>query len=275
MQHRHLSDTEFSKLSNFIYNEVGIKMPPAKKTLLESRLQKRLTALQISTFKDYLELVFSQKGMKSELINMIDVVTTNKTDFFREPMHFDFLNSTVFPEIAAEGKSKIMIWSAGCSSGEEPYTLTMVCNEFREKHDAFDFAVTASDISTIVLEKAVTGIYDEQRVQDIPMSLKRKYFLKSKDPLKKNYRVVPEMRQKVNFQRLNFMDNSYENFPVQDIIFCRNVLIYFDRKTQEQVIGRLCSRLKSGGYLFIGHSESLTDMQLPLTQVRPTIFRRR
>lgn len=265
-----LSKSDFTKLSSFIHHNFGIRLPEIKKTMLECRLQKRMNALKFPSLKDYCEYIFTHEGQSKELVHMIDVVTTNKTDFFREPGHFDYLSSGYLPYIQDSGKP-LKIWSAGCSSGEEPYTIAMVIHEY----DAtINYEITGTDISTEILAKAETGVYQAERVSAIPMEIRRKYFLKSKDALKKTVRVVPELRRKVRFERLNFMDESYAIPTSFDIVFCRNVLIYFDKATQERVITKLCSKLNPGGVFFLGHSESITDMDVPLQQIHPTIFRR-
>ena len=269
-----LSDKDFQKLSNFIYHQYGIKMPEAKHIMLQSRLQKRLRALRIPTFTEYVDYVFSANG-HDEIIHMMDVVSTNKTDFFREIQHFEFLLDTVLPEIFdTNHQNFVKVWSAGCSSGEEPYTLAMVLSEFQQKVRGFDFSILGSDLSTIVLEKAVQAIYPEDRVQVIPMELKKKYMLRSKDRVKPTVRIAPELRRKASFMRLNFMDDVYSAPSGFDIIFCRNVLIYFDRQTQEKVINKLCRHLRPGGFFFLGHSESVTGINVPLKQIKPTVFRR-
>ena len=268
-----LSDKDFARLSDFIYSRYGIKMPEAKHIMLQSRLQKRLRALQIPDFSQYVDFVFSPAG-SDEIVHMMDVVSTNKTDFFRESQHFDFLTNTVLPELyETERQSVIKVWSAGCSSGEEPYTLAMVISEYVSKHRGCDFSILGSDLSTIVLEKAVTAIYPEDRVDIIPLDLKKKYLLRSKDRTKPTVRIVPELRAKTSFMRLNFMDDSYGAPSNFDIIFCRNVLIYFDRPTQEKVINKLCRHLRPGGYFFLGHSESVTGINVPLKQIMPTVFK--
>ena len=166
------------------------------------------------------------------------------------------------------------VWSAGCSSGEEPYTIAIVLNEFKQKTPGFNFSITGTDISSQILQKAISAIYNENRITNIPLDLKKKYFLRSKDRERKTVRVVRELRNYIKYLRLNFMDSSYNIHDMFDVIFCRNVLIYFNRETQEQVINKLCLKLKSGGYLFIGHSESIMGMDLPIEQIKPTIFRR-
>jgi chemotaxis protein methyltransferase CheR len=267
-----LSDSEFAKLSKFIYSEYGIKMPPEKRIMLQSRLQKRLRALKIYSFKEYIEYVFSKDG-SNEVIHMMDVVSTNKTDFYREPAHFEFLRDTILPKIYSEKKS-IKLWSAGCSSGPEVYTLAIELSEFGLKNAGFDYSILGTDISTLMLKKAYAAIYPEEMVQMIPLELKRKYLLKSKDKTKKLIRVSQELRKKAKFQRVNFMDDSYQVNDQFDIIFCRNVLIYFDRDTQEKVINKLCRHLRQDGFFFLGHSESITNIDVPLKQLKPTVYSR-
>ena len=271
-----LSKAEFERLSRYIHQEYGIKLAPVKQVMLQGRLIKRLNALGIPTFKDYIDFVFSPEGKQSELIHMIDVVTTNKTDFFREANHFDFLRSHILPEFASRKTviHPLQVWNAGCSSGEEPYTTAIVLQEYYAQHHQPDYNILATDLSTDVLEKARKGIYPEQRIAVVPMSLKKKYFLRSKDSSRKLVRVVPELRKKVKFGRLNFMSANYAVETRMDVIFCRNVLIYFDKATQEKVINKLCQNLKKGGYFFLGHSESITNMNVPLEQIVPTVFRR-
>ncbi len=268
-----LGDKEFEKFSEFIKREFGIKMPPSKKTMLEARLQKRLRALCMSNHSEYCKFLFSPEGLDSEITHLIDVVTTNTTDFFREPKHFELLLSQILPDLFQRNKKSLKIWSAGCSSGEEPYTLAMVLSEFAGKNSSFDFSILATDISTEILQKAKRAIYPMSKVDIIPMALKKKYLLKSKDHTKNLVRIAPELRKKVEFKRLNFM----EPFPfkdIKDIIFCRNVVIYFDRPTQHRLFNEFCLRLAPGGFLFIGHSESISGMGLPVRQVAPTVYQR-
>lgn len=270
-----LSKNDFSRLSEFIYKECGIKMPPAKKTMLEARLQKRLRTLGINSFSAYCDFLFSTDGLQLELVQMIDLVTTNKTDFFREPDHFDYLVNHVLPQwIDKGGGRRLNVWSAGCSTGEEPYTLAMVLQEYAEEVPGFTYSIMATDISTRVLEKARTAIYDEDRVIPVPMSLKKKYLLRSKDRSNGLVRIVPELRSKVCFQRLNFMDDSFGLRDRLDVIFCRNVIIYFDRPTQKRLLHKFIDNMAPGGYIFMGHSETLNGLDLPLLAVHPTVYRK-
>lgn len=265
----------FERFSEFIKAELGIKMPSSKKTLLEARLQKRLRELNMSTHEEYCDYLFSPQGMDEELVNLVDVVTTNTTDFFREPKHFELLQDKVLPELYARGGSgrNVNIWSAGCSSGEEPYTLAMVLSEFARQNTGFTFSVLATDISTQVLRMAVRAVYPETKIGPIPQDYRKRYLLRSKDRTRRLVRIGPDARNHVRFRRLNFMEEF--SFDGQlDIIFCRNVVIYFDRPTQETLFSRFCRKLAPGGYLFIGHSESLAGMNLPLEPVAPTVYRR-
>ena len=266
-----MSVTEFTQLSKFIYSNCGIKLPITKKTMLEGRLYKRLRALGMLNFKDYCQFVFSAEGIKNELFHMIDVVTTNKTDFFREAAHFDFLANHV---LASAKDSPFKVWSAGCSTGEEPYTLAMVLSDFAEKTPGFNYKIFATDISGRVLQTAATAVYAEERVAPVPLIMKRKYLLKSKNTSQKTVRIVPELRSKVSFERFNFIDGDFSSLMNFNVVFCRNVLIYFDRATQERVINKLCKKLEPGGILFLGHSESIANMDLPLIQLQPTTFRK-
>ena len=271
-----MTNNDFSRLSSYIYSELGIKMPVEKKIMLQSRLLKRLSELEIASFSEYIDFVFSREGEKSEIYKMIDIVTTNKTDFFREPAHFSFLTDTFLKNLNLQGSKKntLKIWSAGCSSGEEAYTIAITLSEFMKSVPSLDYSILASDISIRILQKASAAIYHSDRIKDIPIDLKKKYFLKSKDPLDKTVLVTKELRSKVKFQRLNFMDSAYAVDKDFDIIFCRNVLIYFDHETQQNVINKLTEKLKPGGIFFLGHSESITNMNVPLKQIKPTIFQK-
>ncbi len=267
-----LEEKDFKRLSDFIYNNYGIKMPIAKKIMLQSRLQNRLKHLNVNTFKEYVDFIFSGKEGEDEIVKMIDMVSTNKTDFFREPKHFDFLKSNVLPSF--EG-NKLNVWSSASSSGEEAYTIAITIEEYMRTSKEIDYSIFGTDISTRILEKAVNAIYTEDRVTEIPYDIKKKYFLKSKKRDAPLVRIIPELRSRTSFDRLNLMDDSYTGIASNfDVIFCRNVLIYFDRETQEKVINKLCKHLKPNGYFFLGHSESITGINVPLKQIKPTIFRK-
>jgi chemotaxis protein methyltransferase CheR len=273
-----LSDADFKRLSKFIESELGIRMPDSKKIMLESRLQKRVRSFGFSGYGEYVDYVFSDKGRETELINMIDAVTTNKTDFFREAEHFDYLVGTIVPKAEARDGAGISrpfaVWSAGCSTGEEPYTIAMVLEERREIDRRFSYRIFASDLSTKVLSKAADAVYEEEKVAVVPMSFKKKYMLRSKDATKSLVRMKPEIRSRISFARINFMDDSYTVDGSFDVIFCRNVIIYFERRIQEAILRKLCAHLRPGSWLILGHSETLTGMDMPLKGVAPTIYER-
>lgn len=273
-----LSGSDFRRLADFIESELGIRMPDTKRIMLESRLQKRLRRLGLDSFGRYLDFVFSSDGRETELINMIDAVTTNKTDFFREAEHFDYLVGKIVPAAAARngaGSSRpLSIWSAGCSTGEEPYTIAMVLEDNRLSDPAFSYRIFASDLSSQVLEKARQAVYDESRVETVPMSFKKKYMLKSREKGSGLVRMKPEIRARVCFARINFMDDRYPISEQFDVVFCRNVIIYFERRVQESILRKICARLRPGGWLVLGHSETLTGMEMPLRGVAPTIYER-
>jgi len=270
-----MSDKEFKRLSDFIHTEVGIKLPLSKKVMVEARLQKRLRLLGKNGYRDYFEFLFSAEGLDEELVHLIDVITTNTTEFFREPRHFEIMTEQTLPMWRSQhGTGRpFRLWSAGCSTGEEPYTLCIVLSEFASRFAGFRFNVMATDISTRVLAMAQNGIYPEERLAKMSTELKRRYFLRSKDKAKRLVRVAPEVRRIVDYRRLNFMDAFAFPEPL-DTIFCRNVMIYFDRATQERLLQKFCTQLLPGGFLFIGHSESLTGMDLPLRQHAPTVYRK-
>lgn len=268
-----LGDADFRRLAGFIESELGIRMPDSKRVMLESRLQKRIRHFGMSGFTEYVDFVFSPRGRESELINMIDAVTTNKTDFFREADHFEYLVESILPAAAARGGT-LSFWSAGCSTGEEPYTLAMVLEEFREANPRFSYRILASDLSTQVLDKAKAAVYEEDKAAPIPMSYKKKYLLRSKDPASGLVRIKPELRARLSFARINFMDERYPIDEAFDVVFCRNVIIYFERAVQELILGRICRHVRPGGWLILGHSETLTGMDLPLRSVAPTIYSR-
>lgn len=270
-----LGNRDFARLAALVYSEAGIRLGPEKRTMLEARLKRRLRALALDSYARYCDLLFSEEGRGDERIRFIDVVTTNKTDFFREAGHFDFLAQRALPEWTARGMDRpMLLWSAGCSTGEEPYTLAMVLSEYAEAHPGFRFRILATDISTAVLEKAEMSVYTIDSVGPVAPELRRKYLLRSRDRSSNHVRIAPELRRLVEFRRLNFMDADYGLEQKADAIFCRNVLIYFDRPTQERILRRLTDCLMPGGFLFVGHSETLHDMRLPLTPAGTALYRR-
>jgi chemotaxis protein methyltransferase CheR len=271
-----ISERDYTRLRQLIYDEAGIALGTGRKTMLEVRIRRRLKALEMYSYTEYCEYLFSRQGMKDELIHLIDVVTTNKTDFFREAGHFEFLTTRGIPEMESScaGRRTMRVWSAGCSTGEEPYTLAMVLSEYALAHPGFDFRILATDISTAVLDKASQGIYTAEVIRPVPVDLKVKYFMRGREPGSTRVRVVPELRNQVEFRRLNFMSADYGLAGKADAIFCRNVIIYFDRPTQQNILRKLVHYLVPGGFLFVGHSETLHELNLPLDPVAPALYRR-
>jgi chemotaxis protein methyltransferase CheR len=273
-----MSERDFERLSTFIKREFGINLPPTKKFMLESRLLKRLRALGIHNYGDYCDYLFSSDGMSSEVVQMIDLVTTNKTSFYREPAHYDYLRDEALPRLAeqlgAGVNRSLNVWSAGCSTGQEPYTLAMILSDYAEGATGYRYQILGSDISTRVLETARLAIYDEDDVEPLPSGLKRKYVMRSRDRSSQEVRLTPQLREHVSFRRINFMENDFSFRAPVDVLFCRNVIIYFDRATQEALLRKFVQAMAPGGYLFMGHSETLNDMNLNLRPVFPAAYRK-
>lgn len=267
-----LRDSDYRRLAAFIHARSGIRMPPSKKIFLEGRLRKRLTRLGFPSFETYCRHLFEQGGLAAEETALLDAITTNKTDFFREPYHFNYLTKEALPRLIENGRGSqypMKLWSSACSNGAEPYTIAMVCQAFAERQ-SFQFEILASDICTAMLEQAARAIYPHTTIEPVPMELRKRFLLRDNET--GEVRIAPELRRLVRFLRLNLIDPEDRVRQTQDIIFCRNVLIYFDKPTQQAVLQQLCAGLRPGGYLFLGHSESITGLSLPLRPVGPTIF---
>ena len=275
MSFEEMTMSDFHKLSQFIQGKYGIKLPESKKIMLQGRLYKRLKALNFENYSEYTQYVLSFDG-KEEISMMVDAVSTNKTDFFREDIHFKLLQKEIFPEIQ-ELKNSIFyrIWSAGCSSGEEAYTIAMIMMDMMKQNPGWDFSVMGSDISTTMLRIAKKAVYSYERIDEIPYEFRKKYLLKSKDRSENLIRIAPEIRSKVNFDYLNLLDDI-STYPdgTFDIIFCRNTLIYFERDIQTMVVEKLLKKLIPEGFLIIGHSESLLHMDIEVEVCKPTIYRK-
>lgn len=268
-----LSDTDFDRLARLIEKESGIKMPAHKKVMLQSRLKKRLYQLGMSDFNTYCNYVFDPKKGEHETLFLLNFISTNKTDFFREPIHFDHLEKKILPGLLRE-KNRLKLWSAGCSSGEEVYSLAIIMEEARKHHPQFDYSIVGTDISGPMLEKATKAVYKESNISDIPLQLRKRYLLKNKNSDKHLIRIGPQIRKKVKFTYLNLMENSYNLDKDFDIIFFRNVMIYFNKEVQEMVLKRIMNHLSEGGYLFIGHAENIININLPLVNKGPNIFQK-
>jgi chemotaxis protein methyltransferase CheR len=269
-----LNSRNFERLSRYIYDYSGIKMPLAKKTMLEGRLRRRLRFVGIDGLNEYCDYLFNDGGIEREAIHLIDVVTTNKTDFFREPTHFDHLTNKALPDLVSQGHRRLRVWSSACSIGAEPYTLAMVIEDFIQEKGGQDYQILATDLSTDVLRVAKRGIFSTAMIEPVDKERRKRYVMEPRDPGRGEVRIHPKLRAKVGFARLNLMDTSYSVGDAMHVIFCRNVLIYFDKKTQEKVLSRLCDKLIPGGYLYVGHSETITGFALPVRQVANTVFQK-
>jgi chemotaxis protein methyltransferase CheR len=271
-----LADRHFAAIVSVVEGHVGIKLPPAKRMMVEGRLRRRVRALGLDTLQAYGAHLFDQGGLQSEFVHLIDCVTTNKTDFFREPSHFDFMRTVAVPTLltGARGASRrIKVWSAACSTGAEAYTIAMVLQEMNEQGHDFRYSILGTDVSTEVLAEAQAAIYRRDFIEPVPAPMQQRFLMHSRDARSDLVRVIPELRSHVQFSHLNLMDASYPFDRDVDLIFCRNVLIYFDQKTQNAVVRRLMSHLRPGGYLILGHSESMAGAGIDgLDQVRPTIY---
>ena len=269
-----LSQNDFRKLSRFIEDQLGIRMPDIKKVMLESRLHKRLRILSINSYSDYCDYLFSDQGLRQELPFMVDAVTTNKTDFFREPDHFVYLENNIVVPMLEKNRETLQLdfWSSASSTGEEIYTIAMVLHQIKAKYPHLRFSILGTDISQEVLQKARTGVYHESKIANIPLSQKKQFFLKSKNPESEQVKVKSFLKENVQFRLLNLMNNDYGINKKFHIIFCRNVLIYFPQEKQKKILMKLYNQLHTGGFLFLGHSETITGLNLPYHNVAPTIY---
>lgn len=271
-----VSPALFTKFQKLIYRETGIWLSEAKTALLCGRLSRRLRELQLTSLKPYYEIV-AEPEAHEERVRMIDAITTNETRFFREPKHFEYLTGTIFPlwrKQVAQGvrPKKLRFWSAGCSSGEEPYSLAMVLEENFPKCDGWDVRVLATDISTRVLAIADEGIYRLAAANDIPRDMLLRFMLKGHSEHEGKMKVTREVRELVEFRRLNLGENVYPVKEAFDAIFCRNVLIYFDNESKTRVVEKLTRHLARHGLLFIGHAENLHSITRGLQSVTSTVY---
>lgn len=253
------------RLAETITSELGIKMPEGKLTMLHGRMQRRLNELGLTSLAAYEQRLHDPAHAEAERIQLFDLATTNKTEFFREPAHFTFLTERALPDLA-RGRDRwtCRVWCAGCSSGEEVYTLAMVLDDYARAHPGFQFEIVATDISTRILREAHAATYPVALAEPIPPAMRQRYLLRGTGPRRGLVRVVPELRAKVQFRRLNFMQAHYP-LGEFDVVFFRNVMIYFDRATQKRVLERQCNLLRPGGYMFVGHTESVSGLDVPLT----------
>lgn len=272
-----LTDRLFAQYSELVYRECGINLHDGKKSLLQARLNKRLRVTGFTSYESYFQYLTSGES-REELVHFLDCISTNLTYFFREPQHFEFLNQMIPEMLAAKQKERdlrIRVWSAGCSTGEEPYSLAMGVLQHLKDRERYDFKILATDISTRVLDVAKAGIYPSEKLQRVHPDLRKSYFKKrtGNGSSGDGYEVVPLLKNIVRFARLNLNENYPFKGPF-DFIFCRNVMIYFDKKTQESLIQKMSQYLVPGGYLFVGHSESLMGLNHSMKYICPAVYRK-
>ncbi len=272
VQDYYLTEKEFIKLREIVYNEAGIKLGDAKRVLMQSRLVKRLRQLKLGSFGEYHDYLLN--NYSDEKDNFINLITTNKTDFFRENDHFEFMKNVILPHIEKSGQDEIRIWSAGCSTGEEPYTIAIVLNEFFENKKKPVCKILATDIDTNVLQHGINGVYSIEQVKKVDKAIVAKYFLKGEGDNDGFFKVKEELKKNVFFRRLNLLGDSFPMRKQFDLIFCRNVIIYFDKDCQRKLFKNFYPYLKDEGYLMVGHSENISTVTDRFVLNGRTIYRK-
>jgi chemotaxis protein methyltransferase CheR len=271
-----LSGRHYRSIADILQKHTGIRLPPGKQTMVEGRLRKRVRTLGLAGLNDYAAYLFQSGKLDEELVHLIDCVTTNKTDFFREPAHFEFLRNAAVPDLLAlhgQRRVRLKVWSSAASTGAEAYTIAMVLQDMADAGPRFTFSVLGTDICTDVLATARCGVYAQEMAAAVPADMAKRFVMPARNPGRREVRIAPELRRLVRFEHLNLMEPHYPVDRDIDVIFCRNVLIYFDKPTQNAVLDKLFGHLRRGGYLFVGHSESMAvGERLGLKQVLPTVF---
>lgn len=277
-----IGDPEFNYLRDIIYQKTGISLADHKKIMLQSRLNIRLRNLHLTSFKDYVQKLKSDKVFfENEILEIINRITTNKTDFFRENHHFDYLKKTFLPALEERQKNlprkKLRIWSSACSTGEEPYSIAITVQEYFAGKTGWDIRIYASDIDTNVLAIAEKGVYKRDKITPVPPDLLKKYFTEKlgKTVDESEFTVKPTLRSMIQFQKINLLDASYPIHEKLDIIFCRNVIIYFDKPTQKKLFAQMENLLDDNGLLVIGHSETLFGISETFKFIGHTIYQKK
>lgn len=267
-----LTEDEFLYFKEVVYHEAGIKLSPLKKALLQSRIMRRIRFLQLSSFNEY--KFYLEQNYDAEITHFINVITTNKTEFMREKRHFEFMFKQALPEFTSRGEKELRIWSAGCSTGEEPYSIAISCLEYFGLESDIKLKILATDIDTQVLETGVIGTYPFKNVEIFDKRIIQKYFIKDKFLTGNDEAVTAsdELKNKIFFRKLNLLDPVFPMKKKFFIIFCRNVIIYFDRETQQKLFAKIYEHLDEDGYLFIGHSENLSSVSTQFKSIGHTIY---
>jgi chemotaxis protein methyltransferase CheR len=270
-----ISESDYQYICKVVYEYSRINLGNDKRELVMSRLGKRLRAHNLESYSAYCRLLRSAQGA-DEITHLVDVISTNHTHFFREIKHFDFMREVALPDLHSRGdaKKKFKLWSAASSSGEEPYSLAILLAEFFLKHPDWEWTIDATDISTRILEKAQQGIYSIDRLSEIRPDMIKRYFQKGTDQWEGYYRVKEELRNRVHFSHINLLQPHYHFAEKFHVVFCRNVMIYFDRPTQEQLVNQIFEHMHPHGYLMIGHSESLTNIKHHFKFIKPAIYQK-
>lgn len=270
-----LGDNEFALLRDIVFKESGINLADRKKAMMQSRLIKRLRLLKLNSYEKYCEYLIN--NYEDEIINFINCITTNKTDFFREPRHFEFIKNKAMPELEKKKRS-IRIWSAGCSTGEEPYSIAITIAEYLRNKGVSaisdNIKILATDIDTNVLKTGIAGIYKEESLENIDPQIAGRYFLIQKNESGRQIVVRDSIKNTVRFKRLNLLDDVFPMKGKFDFIFCRNVIIYFDKKTRDELIRKFYDYLEDDGYFFAGHSENLSNISNKYRLIGNTIYRK-
>jgi chemotaxis protein methyltransferase CheR len=270
-----ITPDEYDLVRKLVYERAGINLGDNRQHLVQARLAKRIRMLSLSGFREYFKFLESDRN-KDEMIRLIDAICTNTTFFFREADHFDFLAESLRSRIRDENwdqkRYTLRIWSAACSSGEEPYTLAMVVQKVLREFPSIDFKILATDLSQKILAQAMTGRYDAQKLKIVPEEYRRTCFRPVNGSRGTQFEIVPELRKQITFVNFNLMTPEFPFKFGFDYVLCRNVMIYFDRKTQEGLINRIARHIRPGGHLIVGHSESLNGLSHKMKYVKPTIY---
>lgn len=273
-----IDEASFETLREMMYRESGVSLSDAKRPLVCSRLGRRLKALRLANYRDYIQYLKASNNKQEELQNLVNCLTTNKTDFFRERHHFHYLRDVVFPELEnrarRSGSRSLRIWSSACSEGDEPYSIAMTVMEHLPNYKTWDIEILASDVNTQVLDTAQRGVYPIEKLSTLEESWKRKYLLRGNGNQQGKVMIRPDVKRLINFKNINLM----KSWPIEDefdVIFCRNVIIYFDQETQTKLLQRMAERLTPDGHLMLGHSENCHWLMKYFELKGNTIFKRR
>ena len=276
--HDHIQAADFERISALVGETIGIRLTVQKRLMVESRLRKRFRQIGESSFSAYCRHLFDEGGLEGEMVHIIDAITTNKTDFFREDEHLVLMERQLVPDLLQRRRQErptLKIWSAASSNGAEAYSIAMILQDLIDRSRFFRYAILGTDISTSVLQTAREAIYPASAIEPVPQRLAERYILRGRGPDRcDQVRIAPAIRKRVLFERMNLMDESYPYDRDVDIVFLRNVLIYFDKTDQEAGVARLLGHVRPGGYLIVGHSESMIVREGSVSQIASGVFQK-